>query len=81
MLFLHYNSFLTLNSQSSSHADVYRVYLRKKLAEIKNELPMFIVSKEVKEPAFFSVIVRGPNYPFLLTRCYKNTNDALVAAS
>ena len=42
---------------------------------------MFIVSKEVKEPAFFSVFVRGQIYPFLLTRCYENTNGALVAAS
>ena len=57
MLFLHYNSFLTINSQSSSYADVYIAFIyEKKQAEIKNELPMFIVSKEVKEPAFFSAL-------------------------
>ena len=53
----------------------------KKLAEIKNELPMFLVSKEVNEPAFFSVFVRGPKYPFLFTRCYQNRNNALITAS
>ena len=31
-------------------------------AYLKIELPMFLVSKEVSEPAFFSVFVRGPNY-------------------
>ena len=82
MLFLHYNSFLTLNSQSSSHAGVYIAFnYKKKLAEIKNELPMFLVSKEVNEPAFFSVFVRGPKYPFLFIHCYQNTNNALVTAN
>ena len=42
---------------------------------------MFLVSKEVNEPAFFSDFVRRPKYPFLFTRCYQNTNNALVTTS
>ena len=42
---------------------------------------LHVSAKEVNEPAFFSVCVRGPNYPFLFTRCYENTNNALVTAS
>ena len=44
---------------------------------------MFSVSKEVSEPAFFSVFVRGlcPRSELLFTGCYENTNNALVTAS
>ena len=42
---------------------------------------MFLVSKEVNEPAFWSVRDHGPNFPISFTLCYENTNNALITAS
>ena len=41
---------------------------------------MFLVSKAVNEPAFLSVLVRGPNYPIQFTRCLYTLNTLVTAS-